>query len=1045
MNENAAVLLCCSLVFGAPAVAQGTPSLVADLNTTPLTSYGFGYVKCAAQSTTFTCFLTDDGGALTQLWRTDGTSAGTALLATIHAWTAEPLEMVARNGLVFFTAPSTNAGVELWVSDGTTAGTTIRDCNPGAPSSSPRHLVVDLTTTGTRIWFSATDAVAGRELWTSDGGAYPATTRRVYDLYPGIASSMLTSDEIQPNSNGVYFAATNGSTGRELWNYVSGAPTLVANIMTGSGSSNPANLVGTSTDLLFTATGPNGTELYRWNTSTLTLLDVRPGTASSSPSDLVLHYPPTLGGRCCFFAADGGNGIGRELWRYDLVTGALNSYDLVPGSAGADPVLTKLGGQVLAIAGPSTARQLFGVPVGSTTATLLPAGNGSVDAVFAAFTTPDVALVYMAGPLFGQHRVYHTDGTVAGTVADADVLGPPFATLPGGATVLTRDFWSATRPVRVVDDQPTSTPALDLVPQIGATAGSSPGAMTDIGGGVVVFPATTANGAEMWRSDGTAAGTFAIGPAGSTLGPKFLGKHYYFASDGTANLYATDGTVAGTSLVATGMPYPGPAPRFTVLGSRLLAQYGATLLVTQGTAATTTVLQQSPAHPELAYRDQPPVVLGGHAYFLAADATHGVELWRTDGTVAGTQRFFDTNPGSADGCSYKKHLHLLTSLGVLLFVADDGVHGAELWRTEGSSAGTYLVKDTVPGSVGGMADDECDVVGDDQVPALLRANTPANGIEPWLTNGTAAGTFLLVDATPGPNSSSTEFLGRLGGTLVLAAGRDLFETQGTVASTGNLTNSTTNLAFNPDAVLVPGALVVKASNGLWRTDGTPAGSYLLANSYVYTRFGIPQGTKALVGMQTVSGPGMAVGEELWSTDGSVGGTRVHADIHPGTADSFPGGFVLSGGRIFFFADDGVHGYELFAMTSMAGAIPYGSPCAGSAGLPGIAATTPVLGGSFVVSLDHALANTLAVLVLGLDSAELPLGGGCSLRVSTAAPFVNIFTLTSPNGTASVPTAVPNSTSFGGLVMNGQFAVFDPSGAYQNLLAFTGAVSGILGP
>lgn len=318
MNYVFALLLSCCLALTAPAGAQGSPTLVADLNTTPISTYRFGRVKCAAQATTFTCFLTNDEGALTQLWRTDGTSAGTTLLATIHAWTAEPLEMVARNGLVFFTAPSTNAGVELWVSDGTAAGTTIRDCNPGAGSSSPRHLTVDLTTTGTRIWFSASDAVAGRELWTSDGGAYPATTRRVYDLNPGTASSMLTTDEIQPTSNGVYFAATNGSTGREPWNYTSGAPTLVANIMSGSGSSNPANFVGTSTDLLFTATGPSGTELYRWNTSTLTLIDVRAGTGSSFPSQLVLHYPPTISGRYCFFAADDGSGIGRELWRYNL-------------------------------------------------------------------------------------------------------------------------------------------------------------------------------------------------------------------------------------------------------------------------------------------------------------------------------------------------------------------------------------------------------------------------------------------------------------------------------------------------------------------------------------------------------------------------------------------------------------------------------------------------------------------------------------------------------------------------------------------------------
>src|SRR5262245_14321839 len=35
--------------------------------------------------------------------------------------------------------------------------------------------------------------------------------------------------------------------------------------------------------------------------------------------------------------------------------------------------------------------------------------------------------------------------------------------------------------------------------------------------------------------------------------------------------------------------------------------------------------------------------------------------------------------------------------GTLLFRADDGVTGTELWRTDGTEAGTVLVKDIVPG------------------------------------------------------------------------------------------------------------------------------------------------------------------------------------------------------------------------------------------------------------------------------------------------------------------------------------------------------------
>ena len=90
-------------------------------------------------------------------------------------------------------------------------------------------------------------------------------------------------------------------------------------------------------------------------------------------------------------------------------------------------------------------------------------------------------------------------------------------------------------------------------------------------------------------------------------------------------------------------------------------------------------------------------VLNGIAYFFANDGVHGRELWRTDGTAAGTFFAADINPGS-DGSSfdgyydgsYVAHDQLVVAKDMLFLNAFDGIHGGELWTSDGTPAGTYL-------------------------------------------------------------------------------------------------------------------------------------------------------------------------------------------------------------------------------------------------------------------------------------------------------------------------------------------------------------------
>jgi ELWxxDGT repeat protein len=80
---------------------------------------------------------------------------------------------------------------------------------------------------------------------------------------------------------------------------------------------------------------------------------------------------------------------------------------------------------------------------------------------------------------------------------------------------------------------------------------------------------------------------------------------------------------------------------------------------------------------------------GNRLFFTATDGVHGRELWRSDGTGAGTALVYDATPGpNGSGPS-----DLTDVGGKVFFTAHDGVHGRELWKSDGTRTGTMLVKD----------------------------------------------------------------------------------------------------------------------------------------------------------------------------------------------------------------------------------------------------------------------------------------------------------------------------------------------------------------
>src|SRR5262249_46311039 len=139
-------------------------------------------------------------------------------------------------------------------------------------------------------------------------------------------------------------------------------------------------------------------------------------------------------------------------------------------------------------------------------------------------------------------------------------------------------------------------------------------------------------------------------------------------------------------------------------------------------------------------------------YFKANDGIHGTELWRSDGTAEGTALVADitANSANADPAS-------LVRVGTnLFFTATDATHGRELWKSDGTEAGTTLVADINPGVLPSNPTN-LTALGDLLFFVSL-GNTNAGatnvGIELWKSDGTEAGTVLVKDINPGAAPSS---------------------------------------------------------------------------------------------------------------------------------------------------------------------------------------------------------------------------------------------------------------------------------------------------
>ena len=147
-------------------------------------------------------------------------------------------------------------------------------------------------------------------------------------------------------------------------------------------------------------------------------------------------------------------------------------------------------------------------------------------------------------------------------------------------------------------------------------------------------------------------------------------------------------------------------------------------------------------------------VFENRLYFTAStgnDST-GRELYKTDGTAQKTELVKEINPGMGDGATGMQLTVLDTSF---FFFADDGNTGLELWTSDGTSGGTSLVKD-INLNEDGASRPHCRVLFRSWViPSFSSGKDTTHGIELWKSDGTTDGTQMVKnihatgDAWPG--------------------------------------------------------------------------------------------------------------------------------------------------------------------------------------------------------------------------------------------------------------------------------------------------------
>jgi trimeric autotransporter adhesin len=760
-------------------------------------------------------FTADDGVHGRELWRSEGTAAGTEMLGDLLPGAAgsDPAAFVAGDGdsTVFVAASGTDGAPELWRTDGTRGGTTrltsLSSLDPAwIESVLPYKNGYAISYEGTTGRIAYFDGATLRDLdgITQGTGVPDLITAIDGALYYTRDHTLYRADGAGPETpvDGADYVTATAVADHAL-------AVLAADAHGG------AYMVGLV----------DGTRLTRIDSTWTERLDAADGrfyyekeddglrtfAPGEQPRTLVLEPHPEDNWYTAGFwdLTELGNGqtlfvrsshtLGFGLFRTDGTVGGTTEI-----AHGLDPeAIVPLGG--------GRALMLVGEYEGNTRVTALWTTDGTTGGtrrVARLDAPPEGDLLAAAGngviySAAGDEvgvELYATDGTAAGTGLIYDLNRRPIGSMDYGPEAYIRPS--------VVGDRVTFSTQLPhaLWGTDGTADGTQP--LLDLGEREQFISVTPEDGgatglftfeSTRYRTDGTPGGTaplFGTPPPDAEPGTIALGRVGSLrifqkpTSPGFYALMATDGTPAGTVELTAGRDLHEMHVVAQGASTELIQTFDGHVLVTDGTDAGT----RDPAS-----HDGPPywpsyvaaiAVPGGYLAGLY-DNVHGTELWHLDERGVPDPSPTEIAPGTESGAP-SGFAHLAGGDDVMFaatrgaepqwYVADpSGRHVRKLYAFEGYPS-------RIPGAVGGVtyfinADNDAGNYvlyatdgTQDGTHVLLRTNgwkwpapahftafggrvyfaagDDAHGVELWVTDGTAAGTHLARDIDPGPESSA---------------------------------------------------------------------------------------------------------------------------------------------------------------------------------------------------------------------------------------------------------------------------------------------------
>ncbi|WP_342190409.1 hypothetical protein Pla52nx_003010 [Stieleria varia] len=915
-------------------------------------------------------FSADNGQNGQELFRSGGDAASTVMVADLNPLgDSYPHELTAFNGKVFFVADDGVTGNQLFSSDGNTIEL-VANTAGGSSESNPSGLTV----VGSELFFAAEGLVPAKSL-TAVAPALTSSNSRVGSSRAGIVNSVAL-----PNS-GVLLAATSSAafttTTQQGTNDGPGWVSATATV----GTQDPVN-----GDVQLTTIGKN--DLY--------IQDIDPGDLSVDAWEWTLSDPGGLhdisftgfaSGNEFNDAADGilfelfVNGSATRSGFTEVFGDELDNWFGTRDSGNIDLFFTG-GASITTATVRMTLRRDGGAEVF--------AANSNEAILVNAMLTADLhsatPTLVPSGP-----ELHKTNGTALGTVMVKDIAAdvgsfPSQLTESGGLLYFSADdVITGGRELWVSDGTLVGTNmVLDSRPGVddqGAPLDGDPEQLIDIAGTLFFTTEDQWRDRELWSNSG---GTFDlvkdINPTTASANVNSLipvGNLIYFAAnDGIHGeaLWVAD-TVAETVQMVADVT---DSPMDNISG--LMEFNGKIVFFNDSAGMNGGVYIASVADPAQRISTATPIEFNargdlfaesnGFIYFVADHATAGEEIWRTDG-VADAVMQVDVYSGATSSSPRE----LIDFNNRLYFTSDDPLTGVEVRSTDGTFVSSFDVNGQ--SGMGGPPSNSSDPTELTVSGGVLyfTADDGLEGRELWRVNSPSF--FSKVADLRAGSGSNPSGLTDVGGTLYFAAdngtdGVEPYSTTGSTASTAQVRNIASGVASsNPSGFFgFGGNVYFAADNGvdgteLWATDATPAGANQVADVQMGAIGSNPEPMIATAQRLLFAANGNAgFDREIWATDGTAAKTILVEDLNPGVyAGSTPVETIEVNGQVFFVADNGLSGRELFRLTEQA-------PVATTIAVSAVDGVFPVVGATQRSQVDKV--SLVFDSVVDIDPASISL-------------------------------------------------------------------------